>query len=399
MHTLPVLHTFFHAAFPEVHATRLRALTVAVNAVCQGSRVSITAMGRGLDSPVRIKHRVKRMNRLVGNRLLGAAREDFYRAMIQRLIGNAPEVVILMDWSDFSVDRTQQLLRASLPVGGRAITLFEELHPYEKLANRAIQHQFLDRLKAMLPAGCTPIIIADAGFRTPFFRYVERLGWHWLGRIRNRDFIRWQGAPHEWIGAKSLFSTATTQAQDLGEAEWARRNPLPGRLALVRFAKRGRKDHTLSGATRRSARSRKQAKRNNEPWLLIASRSLGTRSTKQIVRLYKTRMQCEENFRDTKSIAYGLGIANGRYTSFERAKNLLLIAALAHFVLWLIGCLARARNWYYAVLVTSAASPNTYSTIFLARLVIQHLDHRLPKGCLNDADKLAATYLHTVLRA
>ncbi|MGH8274074.1 MAG: hypothetical protein ACRES9_07455 [Gammaproteobacteria bacterium] len=147
MHTLPVLHKFFGHAFPEIHASRLEALAVAVDAVCQGARVSITEMGRGLNSPARIKHRVKRMNRLVGNRLLTAERERFYRAMTWWLIAGTPQPVILVDWSDFSADRAQQLLRASLPVGGRAMTLYEELHPYEKLANRAIQHQFLERLK------------------------------------------------------------------------------------------------------------------------------------------------------------------------------------------------------------------------------------------------------------
>ncbi|MGH9625887.1 MAG: IS4 family transposase [Bryobacteraceae bacterium] len=396
MHTLPVLHKFFRHAFPEIHATRLEALAVAVDAVCQGARVSITAMGRGLNSPARIKHRVKRMNRLVGNRLLTAERERFYRAMTWRLIASTPQPVILVDWSDFNADRAQQLLRASLPVGGRAITLYEELHPYEKLANRATQHQFLDRLKTMLPAGCAPVIVADAGFRTPFFRHVEQLGWHWLGRIRNRDFIRWQGAPYEWVGAKSLYALATTRVQELGEAEWVRRNPLAGRLVLIRSARRGRKDRTLNGAPRRSAHSRKQAKRNNEPWLLIASPSLQAYCARQIVRLYKTRMQCEENFRDTKSVAFGFGIARERYTSFLRATNLLLIAALAHFLLWLIGSLARARRWDQAVRVTSAASPNVYSTVFLARLVIQHLNHRLPRDCLNDADKLVPNYFQPV---
>ncbi|MGH9440417.1 MAG: IS4 family transposase [Terriglobia bacterium] len=204
MHTLPVLHKFFRNSFPAVHATRLEALTVAVEAVTQGSRVSITTMGRELHSSVRIKHRIKRMNRLVGNRLLTAERERFYRAMVHRLLAGSARPIILIDWSDFSVDRAQQLLRASLPVGGRALTLYEELHPYELLANRAVQHSFLDRLGALLPSECTPVIIADAGFRVPFFRYVERLGWHWLGRIRNRDLICWEGAPYEWVGAKSL---------------------------------------------------------------------------------------------------------------------------------------------------------------------------------------------------
>ena len=84
-------------------------------------------------------------------------------------------------------------------MGGRAITLYEELHPLELLVNRTVQHRFLERLQALLPSECTPIIIADAGFRVPFFRYVERLGWHGLGGIRNRDFLCWEGAPQEWI--------------------------------------------------------------------------------------------------------------------------------------------------------------------------------------------------------
>lgn len=114
---------------------------------------------------------------------------------------------------------------------------------------------------------------------------------------------------------------------------------------LIRQPKVGRKDRSLTGATRRSRLSRKNAQRAHEPWLLVASPSLQDWRAQQIVRLYKTRMQIEENFRDTKSVAYGLGIATGRYTSFARATNLLLIAALATFALWLIGCLAKTRHW------------------------------------------------------
>ena len=44
------------------------------------------------------------------------------------------------------------LLRASLPVGGRALTLYEEVHPQKKLANRDVQHRFLQRLAQRLPA-------------------------------------------------------------------------------------------------------------------------------------------------------------------------------------------------------------------------------------------------------
>lgn len=399
MHTLPVLQKFFRHALPAVHARRRQALTEAVDAVAQGSRVAITALGRSLPGPIRIKHRVKRMDRLVGNRLLYAQRDWFYRVIIERMLAGSARPLILIDWSDFSADRQQQLLRASVPVGGRAVTLYEELHPYEQLANRAVQHRFLDRLAALVPAHCLPIVIADAGFRVPFFRYVEHLGWHWLGRIRNRDYVQWDGAPHEWVGAKSLYAIATPRAQDLGLAYWVRYRPLEGRLVLIRQARQGRKDRSLQGPVRRSRLSRQHAERAREPWLLIASPSLQDDSARQIVRMYRTRMQIEENFRDTKSVAYGLGIANERHTSFERATNLLLIAALATFALWVIGCLAKTHRWDRMVRVNSTGRTTSYSALFLARLIIAYSPARLPRDCLNEAGRLVADYLRSVSEA
>ncbi|MGH8370286.1 MAG: IS4 family transposase, partial [Gammaproteobacteria bacterium] len=139
MHTYPVLQKFLTSSLPAMHKRRREAVAAAVDAVLQGAAINITEMGRGLGSTSRIKHRVKRIDRLVGNRLLNSEREWFYRAMIQRLLSHCSQPVILVDWSDFSVDRQQQLLRASLPVGGRGVTLYEELHSYQKLGNRQVQ--------------------------------------------------------------------------------------------------------------------------------------------------------------------------------------------------------------------------------------------------------------------
>jgi hypothetical protein len=183
----------------------------------------------------------------------------------------------------------------------------------------------------------------------------------------------------------------------LGEAQWVRRAPLAGRLLLVRQPKGQRKDRTLAGRPRHSGLSRKHAQRAAEPWLLVASHSLDRYTAKQVVKLYQTRMQIEENFRDTKSVAYGLGIARSRPTSFARATNLLLIAALALFALWLIGCLAKARGWQRMVRVNSSSRSADYSTIFLARLVIQHHNDRLPRDCLQQASTIAQQYIQSVV--
>ena len=86
--------------------------------------------------------------------------------------------LILIDWSPLTADQNHQLIRAALPTGGRSITLYEEIHPLKNLGNPRVQQRFLGRLQELLPPSVTPIIVADSGFRTPFFREVESLGWH-----------------------------------------------------------------------------------------------------------------------------------------------------------------------------------------------------------------------------
>jgi hypothetical protein len=209
--------------------------------------------------------------------------------------------IVIVDWSPLTDDQSQQLLRASLPVGGRSITLYEEVHPDSKLGNRRVQHQFLAHLQKLLPQHVIPIIVADSGFRTPFFREVGRLGWHWLGRIRNRDFISLSSTPCEWFSAKLLYAKATRKAKLLGTANWVRSNPLLGELVTFYRPAKGRKHFTTQKKTAKSKQSRQQAKREKEPWLLVVSPSLQAYSAVRVVNYYRARMQIEEGFRDTKS--------------------------------------------------------------------------------------------------
>ncbi|NKN34729.1 IS4 family transposase, partial [Marichromatium bheemlicum] len=82
----------------------------------------------------------------------------------------------MIDWSDLKRDQSLHLLRAALPVGGRSLTLYEEVHPQSKVNTRVVQSRFLQRLASLLPPGVEPIIVADAGFRVPFYRVVNELG-------------------------------------------------------------------------------------------------------------------------------------------------------------------------------------------------------------------------------
>ena len=61
----------------------------------------------------------------------------------------------------------------------------------------------------------------------------------------------------------------------------------------------------------------------------------------KIVAIYKRRMQIEEDFRDVKSEHLGLGLNLHRSHCPRRIEALLLIAALANYLIFLTGLQAR----------------------------------------------------------
>jgi len=113
---------------------------------------------------------------------------------------------------------------------------------------------------------CHPIIVADSGFRTPFFRYIEnQFRWHWVGRIRGRDFIRWKNQPERWFNSKLLYPKATPTAHRLGSVNWVRSQPLSAFIVLIRQARKQRKSLTLKGKKRRSKSNQVHVRREREP--------------------------------------------------------------------------------------------------------------------------------------
>jgi hypothetical protein len=89
-----------------------------------------------------------------------------------------------------------------------------------------------------------------------------------------------------------------------------------------------------------------------------------------VVRLYRARMQIEEAFRDLKSARFGLALGYQRTGKADRLAMLLLIAALAMMVLWLIGMVARQRNLSRHYQANTERRRGVLSVIFLAMRVI-----------------------------
>jgi len=381
MHALTILQRCVAPLLAGIHRRRLSVLLEAVAATVSGPRLTLTEIGRRFGGGSELRHRIKRADRLLANRHLRRDAKQIYAALARMLLAGVAEPLIVIDWSDLKEDQSLHLLRASVPVGGRSLTLYEEVHPQRNLGNRQVQHRFLQQLKALLPATAAPIIVADAGFKVPFYREVERLGWRWVGRVRGRDTVKLK---HRWRSCKRIFAEATTTATALGIGEWVRSNPLRAAFVLIRNPKQGRRAKTAAGKRSRSKKSQQAARNAREPWLLVASTRLADWPAKRLVRVYRQRMQIELSFRDMKSQHFGEGLECSASSGAGRYTVLVLIASLAAILLWLIGAAAE-RCGVHERLRPGSRKRRAYSRLFLARLLLTLEDCRTTMAELVDA--------------
>lgn len=327
----------------SMHAVRRAALGALVSSAVRCQRLTVTALGRGIEGLAREKHCIKRADRMLSNRHLQTECAPVYGALARRMVGSQRHPVIAVDWSDLDGRKEHQVLRAALVVAGRALTLYEEVHGRATAVKSRTHRRFLGRLRSLLPPGCTPVLVTDAGFCTPWFREVEALGWMWVARIRQKHLVRW--APEaDWQSIRELHAGARSVPEALGQVWLTRKSGHGCRLVRYRGKSKGRHQLTLQGQRARNRYSEKHAHSGREPWLLASNLPASRFLAKRVVRLYRTRMQIEEAFRDLKSVRFGLGFDQHRSRDAGRLAVLLLVAALALMLLWLLGSIARQRG-------------------------------------------------------
>ena len=338
MHAFRILQGFLSQHCADIHAKRRHCLAQ-IAAAARGG-LGVVKLGRALTTKTDLRHRIKCCDRLLSNRHLAQERVMLYQAMARQVLPANATVSIVVDWSGLGKDGSAQLLRAAVVMQGRAFTLYEEVYPLASLSSPVVQRKFMQTVRDILPSGCKPIMITDAGFRSPWFKMLNQLGFAWIGRIRNRDKVC---VPHlqNWHGCKSLYAGAGPKARDLGPHLYTRSNPTPCRLVLAKRPPRGRHAKGKGGKRKRSSDSKKIAIAQNEPWLLAVSPSLSALAAADIIAIYEGRMQIEQTFRDLKNPQWGMALRHSQTYEPRRLMNLLVIAALFAYALWIIGLAAR----------------------------------------------------------
>jgi hypothetical protein len=377
-----VLHKLLGKACGQMHQVRQVCLEEVVMGALIGQRLTVTDLGRYLPGQTSHKHNIKRADRLLSNAHLHGEWFDIYRKLAQVWIAPNSRPVVVIDWSDMDACKRHFVIRASVAFQGRSVTVYEEVHTVATKEKLASHRRFLQQLKAILPKQCRPVLVTDAGFRTTWFKLVLSMGWDYVGRVRNRHYMRWEQGGC-WFDAKCCYQKASPRY--LGAGILTRRNEVHCQFVIYQGKPQGRKHLTRFGEVAENAYSRKKASAQREPWLLATSLPVGINLAKKVVAIYRMRMSIEEGFRDLKSHRYGLGLTYHRTHSVDRLQVLLLIANLAMMVILLLGMAAVLKGIQYQFQANSVRYKRVLSVIFIGLKMIREQRNQLTERDIRKA--------------
>ncbi len=369
----PICHKFFSDALTRFNQARIKTLMLCADALISSDKLTLTDIGRHIHGKTQTKNKIKRVDRFLNNEALQKEQTHLYQAIAQPIIKTLPYLAIAVDWSG-CCGTDYHILRASLLVDGRSVPLYNLIVEEENKETTQTHDYFLEQLSEVIDGHPNVYIISDGGFLTPFYQKVQQLNWHFIGRLRGTMVCKLE-QQEKWQKLSELREGATSIPRYLGEAKLAKYSPSScyGHLHLYHGEKKGRKGR--SRFTKDDKMYRNLAK---EPWLIVTS-DKGL-SPKQVIQLYKKRMQIEQNFRDDKSQRYGFSWRLSKTTGVKRISVLCLIACVATMALWLIGFEAEKRDWHKEFQANTVRERRVLSFLSLGKNVLIQYAGRVTTG-------------------
>lgn len=150
---------------PRITLKTTQQLNVACHALLDCKTLTLTELGRNLPTKARTKHNIKRIDRLLGNRHLHKERLAVYRWHASFICSGNTMPIVLVDWSDIREQKRLMVLRASVALHGRSVTLYEKAFPLSEQCSKKAHDQFLADLASILPSNTTPLIVSDAALK------------------------------------------------------------------------------------------------------------------------------------------------------------------------------------------------------------------------------------------
>lgn len=299
----------------DVHATRVLSFASGVVGVIHAAALGVHAIGRGLADAMGLdpKHAIKQVDRLLSN--AGITVWQWFAQWVTFVVAARTEIVVALDWTEFDKDDHAVIALYMVTSHGRATPLLWKTVRKSELKDHRNEHEYsvIGRLHEILPEGVAITVLADRGFGDQkLFKTLEELGWSYAIRFRQIIKVEHAGITRsagEWVPAsghaKMLRAVGIT----------ANNTPIP---AVVLKHQKGMK----------------------EAWCIATNRvELGAAG---VVQLYAKRFTIEETFRDMKDNHFGMGLSATHIGVPARRDRLLLLGAISHALLTLLGAAGEA---------------------------------------------------------
>jgi hypothetical protein len=329
--------TWLTQNFQTIRGSRRKTLAAVVASAMKMQGTGVLALGRAMEGPTFAKHRIKRVDRFLGNEQMEV--ETVFQGLFSLLRGSQKTPVVLVDWTD---RRAYKQLVFALSKSGRALPFLcitikkAELDERTQGLEVEAETQALGLLKTMCPSNVTPILIADRGFgNARWISEIQKWGWYFVQRLAKNHYME----TTECIGVLSeLGIRRGWRPKDWGWGTLGEKKT--GKMRLVTVY-----DREAEG-----------------PWYLVTN--MEDTSAKAVVVLYTKRMWIEAMFRDLKSRKWGLGIDDVRLSDAARTTRHFIVVALAYVLLCAIGAIAEFKK------IARTLKPNTVKRRTLALAAI-----------------------------
>lgn len=116
MHARKIVDEILNDCLLCLHAKQADGLKVAVCSALAGGRLSLSQLARSVESATTMRHRVKRIDRLLGNKALHASRAVIYHEVAEQWLAGIEQLLVVIDWSDVTADQQWHLLTKSTGV-------------------------------------------------------------------------------------------------------------------------------------------------------------------------------------------------------------------------------------------------------------------------------------------
>ncbi|SON51484.1 transposase (fragment) [Vibrio tapetis subsp. tapetis] len=85
MRDIQILQQTLQNQCPSIHKKRLNSLILATKSMLDGSDLTLTKLGRQLETNTTVKHAIKRVDSLLGNRQLHREKDLIYRGCCKKI--------------------------------------------------------------------------------------------------------------------------------------------------------------------------------------------------------------------------------------------------------------------------------------------------------------------------